>query len=86
MNPEQRITQLENEVRMLTSMIREMQGVNTVTPEFSQVLARGVVTASGKAASAENQSVNEAGVAVYSVLKPPDGFKTIGGFNFPYYL
>jgi hypothetical protein len=34
----------------------------------------GIITASTKSASSENQSVNEGGVATYSVLKTPDRF------------
>jgi hypothetical protein len=39
------------------------------------------ITASAKSASSENQAVNEAGAAAYSVLKPPDEFLdvTVGG-------
>lgn len=44
---------------------------------------------SAKAASSENKSVNEGGVATYSVLNTPDGFMetTINGttYNLPYY-
>lgn len=45
-----------------------------------------ILEPSAKSASSENQSVNEAGVATYSVLKPPDGFeqRNVGG-NTRYY-
>lgn len=85
MNPEQRITQLENEVRMLTGMIREMQGVNTITPEFKQVLDRSVVTSSGKTIASETQAVDEGGSATYNVQKVPDLYITIGGYIIPAY-
>lgn len=51
--------------------IRDRLRIDTFTPLLT----------SNKSATSENQVVDEAGVATYSVLKPPDGWeqRSVGG-------
>lgn len=44
------------------------------------------ITGSVKGVTSENQSVNEAGIAVYSVLKPPDAFLQVTVGSTTYYI
>lgn len=85
MNPEQRIQQLEDELKALKRMILEMQTSNSISPDFKATLSRSVVTSNAKTAASETQAVDEGGAATYNVAKPMDGFVTIGGYNIPYY-
>lgn len=76
------LEQLKNRLETLERLVANLQRPNSVTPEFKQVLDRSVVSASGKAASAENKTVDESGSAPpYSVLGPPDRFIVIGSYH-----
>jgi hypothetical protein len=81
MTPEERITELENKVQELSTLIANLQQPNSITPEFQNVLDRYGLSSDAKAASSENQAVDEGGAATYNVLMPPNGFDkaTIGG-------
>lgn len=85
--------------QLLTEINERLKKVENYTTkiggslEFQNLVKRyagGTSRASSKGATTENQSVNEAGSATYSVLKTPDGFDevTIGGATHyhPYYL
>ena len=92
MTPEQ-----EQQLRELTDFKRNMERSSTIPLAIDQAfrerfanIAIDEITSSSKSASSENQSVNEAGVATYSVLNPPDAFLkvTVGTttYNIPVYL
>lgn len=74
MTPEQ-----EQQLNMLLQWKRQMESSNTIPLNIDQAF-RGrfpvgtSITTSTKAAGSENQVVEEAGAATYSVLKPPDAF------------
>ena len=74
MTPEQ-LAQLNS----LLEWKRQMESSNTIPLSIDQAF-RGRfpigtnLVASSKTATSENQAVDEAGAATYSVLKPPDAF------------
>ena len=76
---------LKKEVGELRLLVDSMQNFNTITPAFSKVLTRAIVTDDSKTAASETQAVVEGGSSNYDVAKPMDGFKDIGGFLFPFY-
>lgn len=78
------------EKREFEELKRQVELLESATdPAFIEAIKRlaGLVTieASSKLASSATQAVDEAGAATFNVAQPPTGFKTIGGFNFPYY-
>ena len=82
----QEIEQLKKEIAELRETVNSMQNPATISPEFYQVLLRGVIQASAKAAIDETIIIDEAGVAVNFVAHNMDGFIKIGGYNIPYYI
>lgn len=83
MNPD--IARLESEIEELRRQLRELQVVNTMSPDLARSIGLSVIATSAKTAASETQAVNEGGVATYNVAKAPDGFISIAGYNIPYY-
>lgn len=82
---------LQRELEQLKERVSRLDNTTTIPLEVDQAfrdrLGIGNFAAfepSIKSASSENQVVNEAGSQIYSVLKPPDGFRqiTVGGTTF----
>lgn len=91
MNPE--IEQLKIKLEQLEQEIRLLKSASTIPFDFEMALrerlnigAFNTVTGSSKGATSENQSVNEAGVASYSVLKAPDAFLQVTVASTVYYI
>lgn len=82
---EKRIAELERQVKELNQFIESLQRPNGITPEFYQVLLRGIIQSSALTAGAETVTVNEAGTNSHTVANEMDGFIKIGGYNIPYY-
>ena len=84
---EDRIKKLEDEIRLLRMEIDGLKNPASINPDIVDAVWQGQTPAiiSGKSATSENKSVNEAGVSTYSVLNPPDRFILIGGQNVPAY-
>lgn len=89
MNVEQRITQLENEMRMLKAASTIPYDVEVAFKSRLKI-GEGELATSTKAASTESRTVNEAGTSSYSVSRLMDGFvqKNLLGTTIyiPYYL
>ncbi len=86
MSPDQlKIQELETKVATLERQMREFLSAAELSPQIIRSIGVAISSASSKSASSENQSVNEAGVSSYSVLKPPDRFIRIGDNNVPAY-
>ena len=81
----QEIEQLKKEIAELRETVNSMQNPTTISPEFYQVLLRGVIQASAKVAADETITVVESGTDVKTVADNMDGFIKIGGYNIPYY-
>jgi hypothetical protein len=93
MKPEdllKRIEALEAEIIALKNTTTIPREVDQAFRDRFGLVNYAILAGSLKSASSENQSVDEAGIATYSVLKPPDGFRqfVVGGtpLYFPYYL
>jgi uncharacterized coiled-coil protein SlyX len=78
MTNEERITKLEETITTQQEFIEQLKSFNTIPLEvgeaFKNRLGNNNLTVSLKSSSSENQAVSEGGSAIYSVLKPPDGF------------
>lgn len=89
MNVEQRITQLENEMRLLKAASTIPYDVEVAFKSRLGVDNNGLRSTT-KAASTESKTVNEAGTDTYTVSKIMDGFVqyTLNGtiIYLPYYL
>lgn len=88
MSPEQKqIKQLTEQLDSLTRLVNSLMVANEAPPEYVRSLGILTITpqASTKTTASETQAVDEAGSSTYSVAKPMDGFKNIGGFLVPYY-
>lgn len=89
MNVEQRITQLENEMRQLRAASTIPYDVEVAFKSRLNI-EQGELLTSTKAASTESKLVDEAGSSSYSVSKLMDGFvqKNLLGTTIyiPYYL
>lgn len=84
MTPEQRITQLEQQ-------IQQLKAAATIPYEVDQAFRTRLtglinLAVSGKGATSENRSVVEAGAGTYSVMGIPDGFLQIVISGTTYYL
>lgn len=85
----QRVQYLENEVRNLKnagSISNDVEQALRTRFQLERLDVAASFSVSSKLANSENQAVNEAGAASYSVLNAPDGFvqATVGGTT--YYL
>lgn len=89
MNVEQRITQLENEMRLLKASATIPYDVE-VAFKSRLGIDNSSLKATTKATSTESKTVNEAGTDSYSVSRLMDGFVqyTLNGTTIyiPYYL
>lgn len=79
------IQELNEKVSSLQTELNRFNSASDFDPEKKRTLELLFGGASDKDITAENQAVNEAGVAVYNVLKPPDYFIRIGDKNVPAY-
>lgn len=73
------------------TFMQNMKDFSRIPYSVDQALRRRLsgdlgLSTSAKSASSENQAVDEAGSATYSVLAPPDGFLKITINNVDYYL
>lgn len=85
--------QLKNDVLKLTERIDKLSNATTIPFDVEGAFVKRLdlkavtrVSVSSKSASSENQSVNEAGAAAYSVMKSPDGFLQVSVSGTTYYL
>ena len=76
------LDQLKLEVAILKKRLDDLSAFATIPYDVEKafrdrlrIIEFARLSASTKSASSENQAVNEAGAASYSVLKPPDGFR-----------
>lgn len=81
------MTPLELQVQVNELMVfkRAFENISQLDPQLVATLTQLISTPSSKSATAENTTINEAGVATKSVLGIPDGFIKIGSVNVPYY-
>lgn len=87
MNPQVQLM-LENmqiQIDELTKRLDDFSNASELDPAVVRTLTLLVSASSGKAATSENQAVNEAGSASYSVLRPPDRWQRLGDGNVPVY-
>jgi len=83
------IEQLKKEVEELKKWKRQLENVTTIPLNIDQAFRARLVAdfaVSTKSLSSENQAVDEAGTATYSVLKTPDGFLERKINNIVYYI
>ena len=92
MDTGEQIKALEKRIDDLTAMIEPLQrfalsltSAADLPEDVQRSLILSLTSISSKVATSENQAVNEAGAATYSVLKPPDRFIRIGDQNIPAY-
>jgi hypothetical protein len=87
MNPiiEQRLAQMQTEIDTLRLALSQFLSGAELDPQIARTLTTIITSNSSKLATSEDQAVNEAGVAVYNVLKSPDRFIRIGDNNVPAY-
>ena len=89
--------QLQQQLNDLKEEMDTLKKSTTITRDVEQAFydrfkmsTFATLSLSSKSASSENQVVNEAGAATYSVLKPPDGFekRIVNGIAhyYPFYL
>lgn len=91
MNPE--IEQLKKDIEELKRTVDALRSSTTIPLEVDAAFRKrfGIkdfskLSTSTKSATSENQAVNEAGAASYSVLKAPDGFdERLDGSTVKYY-
>lgn len=69
-----RIEDLEEKMKLLESQTTIPLNIEKAFKNRLEVDTKTTISADSKAASSENQAVNEAGSATYSVLKTPDRF------------
>lgn len=85
MTPEQRqIKELQAQVRHLTNFMKSFESAAQLNPQAQETITKILSSTSAKSAASATRSVNEAGASTYSVMYPPTGFISIGGFNVPY--
>ena len=77
--------EMQREINFLKDMFKQFETASQLDPLFVRAISQSITSSTSKSASSENQSVNEAGAGVYSVLKPPDRFIKIGDSNIPAY-
>jgi hypothetical protein len=88
MTPEQlkeQIDAMQVQVNELLRIVRGLTSAAELDPDIKRTLSSALSSTSGKAASSENQAVNEGGSSSYNVLKPPDSWLKIGDKNIPAY-
>jgi len=87
MNPQDRqlIADMQAQINELQLMLSQFLSGAELDPQIARTLTTIITSNSSKLATSEDQAVNEAGVAVYNVLKSPDRFIRIGDNNVPAY-
>lgn len=85
MTPEQQL-QLDDLILWKKNMENSKTVPLSVDQAFRGRFLFSSIVASAKSATSENQSVNEAGAATYSVLGPPTAFIQIVINNTTYYI
>lgn len=84
----QQIEELKTQMGELKSQIKLLEASATLPKPVEDAIRDRLrldtftpLQTSSKGATSENQVVNEAGLATYSVLKPPDGWeqRSVGG-------
>ena len=74
---------MQSEITALTERLNQFQNAPEISPDVKRSLGLIISSASGKAATDEDVSINEAGVATHTVLGSPDKFIKIGDANVP---
>jgi hypothetical protein len=86
----QEIEQLKREVGELKAWKKSLESTETIPSEivnsFTYRFTRNTPSVSSKSASSENESIDENGVALHSVLKSPDGFLIVTINSIDYFL
>ena len=83
MNPE--IEQMKRDIQELQNKLKQFESAGQLDPLYARTITQILSTNSSKGASSENVTVNEAGIATYSVMGTPTGFIRIGDNDVPYY-
>ena len=85
MSPEQQqINELKIQVATLERQLREFVSAAELDPQIIRTITGVLSRSSSKSAASATRAVDEAGASSYSVMYPPTGFISIGGFNVPY--
>lgn len=85
------LQQLKKELEELKAWKKSLEMSQSIPLNIDQAFRKRFfvdsgISASGKSATSENQSVNEGGVATYSVLKAPDAFLQVVVQGSTYYI
>jgi hypothetical protein len=83
MSPEQQ-QQLLQRVETLERQMREFTSTPELAPDIKRTISLLLTGSSSKTAASGTQAVNESGASSYSVMKPPTGFISVGGYDIPY--
>jgi len=83
MSPEQQ-KQLLLRVETLERQMREFTSAPELAPDIKRTISLLLSGSSAKTAASATQAVNESGASSYNVMKAPNGFISVGGFNIPY--
>lgn len=80
------VKQLEDRIKELERIVGGLTNAAQIDPLVAKTIALKsvAVASSAKTAASATRAVNEAGAATYSVMYPPTGFISVGGFNVPY--
>lgn len=81
-----RIASLEKKMNDLNSFSTIPFNTEGAFKERLKIKELAKILTSSKGAATENQSVSEAGVSSYSVLKPPDAFLQVVVSGITYYI
>lgn len=84
MPQDQRITELEIQVADMRRLLDGLVNASQVDPLIAKTINLLAPTTSDKTSASATRNVNESGAASYTVMYPPTGFISIGGYNVPY--
>lgn len=86
MSPEQaqQFQIMQQQLQTLTQFMLSFNSTAEIAPSVQRAISQILSTTSTKTPASGTQTVAEAGAATYGVMKPPDGFISIGGLNVPY--
>ena len=71
-------------IEALENTILSLENASQVDPQIARTITQLLSSTTSKTSASATQAVSEGGGASYSVMKPPDGFISIGGKNVPY--
>ena len=80
-----RIQELEIQVADMRRLLDGLINSSQIDPLVAKTINIAASIDSSKLAATATRTVNESGASSYTVMYAPDGFKQIGGLNFPYF-